>query len=642
MKEGQNPEFLSHKYQDLPGSKPVERAVQGKLQRGEKVHTKDERVEAYLDRIESVTEDERGYRLLKRKIVKDFTLDTSDKSLMEETAQGLYESEKKIAIERGRSADIERLESSQNIVEKYKPLIEEKAEIQRKTLTGWLDGLQEHADENPMWFRYLAVRHLQKMGTLDKEKARYSRRSTKTIAPFPEFNFEAVGLTRRWLTKGVDPKDELVDSRQKEVEKALNKKDFSKLYAIAQIETAGRLNRETTEGEWKKYDQGSDYLKLEGDLKGKGTGWCTAEGSAEEQLKNGDFYVYYSFGKDGKPTEPRTAIRMEEGKVAEIRGVNTRQELEPELIDIAQEKYHDLPGGESFDKKSEDVGHLNEIYYKTFKIEKAEDGTEQKSLLNPDLSKDDLAFLYEIKQPIDSFGYDKHPRIKEILDARDTEADMPGALGCEPEQIARTVKEINDDTAAYVGPLETGIFNKLPDSVEYIYTSFPERLIRRQTIEIGGKTKDRLLQELKSKGMKVYKSAEKMMNRPEFVVSGEKEDADLVRLTVADMDIEGDATIEKVYKRAVELGLDLVPAEVGLRYRLQYEDQPASGFLYMGMEVIPGPDGDPSIFELNRYGGDLSIYDRWADPEQKFYSNNMFMFRLRQPSHEASADRQVT
>ncbi len=52
----ENPEkFLPEKYPDLPGSKPVERAVQKKLRGGEKgPQTKEERVEAYLDCVEDI------------------------------------------------------------------------------------------------------------------------------------------------------------------------------------------------------------------------------------------------------------------------------------------------------------------------------------------------------------------------------------------------------------------------------------------------------------------------------------------------------------------------------------------------------------------------------------------------------------
>jgi len=57
-------------------------------------------------------------------------------------------------------------------------------------------------------------------------------------------------------------------------------------------------------------------------LQGHGTGWCTAgETTTESQLSSGDFYVYYTLDKEGNPTIPRLAVRMEGSQIAEIRGV---------------------------------------------------------------------------------------------------------------------------------------------------------------------------------------------------------------------------------------------------------------------------------------------------------------------------------
>ena len=66
------------------------------------------------------------------------------------------------------------------------------------------------------------------------------------------------------------------------------------------------------EGIWVKYEQGSNYKKLRQSLQGKNTGWCTAgEETCKIQIKNGDFYVYYTKDEKGEYTEPRITIRME-------------------------------------------------------------------------------------------------------------------------------------------------------------------------------------------------------------------------------------------------------------------------------------------------------------------------------------------
>ena len=214
--------------------------------------------------------------------------------------------------------------------------------------------------------------------------------------------------------------------------------DFAKLYAFAQVECAGNLDRESLQGEWVKYNQGSDYHQLEDSLKGKGTGWCTAEGSAAGQLENGDFYVFYTKNKAGIPTEPRIAIRMSGGEIGEIRGVNPRQELEPELVETAREKYQDLPGAEKYAKADKDMKQMTTIHQKCFSVDPK---TKDKTSLNPTLTSAELRFLYEIDGKMQSFGYDKDPRVEEVLATRRAKADLAGLYDCIEDQISITKEE---------------------------------------------------------------------------------------------------------------------------------------------------------------------------------------------------------
>ena len=421
----------------------------------------------------------------------------------------------------------------------------------------------------------------------------------------------------------------------------LDSAEFAKLYA-QELEKLAPIDESTlanTNGQWVKYDQGSDHIVLAKSLQPYNTGWCTAgENTAESQLSRGDFYVYYSEDENGDLTIPRSAIRMEGDEVAEVRGIAPDQNMDAYITPIIRKaaktkgvdiggEFQEVKGLNKFLKKSEDMDRVSEIYYRTLKKDPE---TKRITVLSTKMSPDELRFIYEIDSKIEGFGYHNDPRVKELRDARNPEADMPIVFECKKEQIASTPDQINETAKAYVGPLEPEVFQKIAEfGIEHIYTAFPERRIHRQTIEIGGKTKDELLQELKKKGMKVYTYAKEMMNRPEFVVSKEKEDANLVRLTVADLDIKGDTTTEKIYARAIELGLELVPAEVGPQYRLQYEEQPAGEYLYMGMETIPDPGGDPDVFRLNRDGGDLWLACTWANPEHRWRSDDEFVFRTR-------------
>ncbi len=625
----ENPNFLPEKYPDLPGSKPVERAVIKARSEGEQVpDKKGQRVEAYLERIEEIVSKEpsgvsdiSGWDRLKHRIIKDFAIDTDDPDTVAKIAHGLYESEKKLAVEQGRGAEVEQLErqlqDEGGVIERYTGLVHEKRDIQQKTLSSWLDYLKTNDAQHPMWFRYFVVRNIQKMGTVDKERGEYSKRTNYTVAPFPELNSETLGFVYRMLTEGPG-KDEFISEPEKraKLETLVKAKDFAKLYAFAQIETVGALNKESIDGQWVKYDQGSDHHPLENALRGKGTGWCTAEGSAYGHLQGGDFYVYYTKNPSGQVTEPRIALRMEQGQVAEVRGVNQRQELEPELVDAAQDQYHKLPGGESYDKKASDMKEITRLT--------------KKQQTGEQFTKDDLVFLYEIDSPIEGFGYEKDPRVAELRKARNTEQDMPVVLDCEPQQIARSADQINEHTKAYVGPLEPGIFTKiLQYNIEHIYTQFPEGKLRRQEVAIGGKTKAELKQELETKGFKTGGYATSMMENKDFVTSPTPEFIDTIRLTVKDLGFTSYTTTREIYEKAEALGLDLCPAETGPHYRLQYTNQPMGEWLSIAMKPIADRRGGPSVFRLNHDEDGMWLYSGYAKPGDEWNPEYGFVFRLR-------------
>lgn len=639
--------FLPEKFRDLSGSEVVESSVQKALAEGQSgPKNKDERVGMHMDRIEKIIDSDSGFGKLKLQLLKKFTIDTADDAILAKIAEGLYKSEKRIALEQGRGADIARLESDGNVVERYKPLIKEKAVIQRKTLSSWLDYLQENDAMHPTWFRYFVVRSLAKMGTLDKEKGEYSKRTAYTVAAFPELNSEALGWVYTRLSRGIDPDEQaqaiertqqqITDiqkqiaepslttedadrlraqlfaserhlARWRDIKKTIQGKDFSTLYAFAQIETAGKLNRESFEGEWKKYDQGSDPAVLERDLKDKGTGWCTAEGSAASQLQAGDFYVYFTKVGDAY-TQPRVAIRMESDRVAEVRGVNPRQELEPELVDIAQAQYRTLPGGDSYDKKASDMKKV------TMLVHKQTNGLA--------LTKDELIFLYEINGPIEGFGYEKDPRVKTLRDQRDPKVDAPFVLECSPKQIAWSQDEITEHTTAYIGPLFDGVF-KLTN-LEHLYTTFPEGQIRFQQLTIGRQTGAELEQELASKEFKFDGWAKSLLKQ----ISGSKvqREVELVRLTVADLGFMNLTQYDEICKKAKQLGLELCPPEVGPLLRLALPNQPMGDWIKVAMQALRNSDGNPRIFDVAHGGGGRWLHATYGGHGRRWDPGDSFVF----------------
>jgi hypothetical protein len=102
--------------------------------------------------------------------------------------------------------------------------------------------------------------------------------------------------------------------------------------------------------------------------------------------------------------------------------------VEPLLQDILDQKLASFgPEADRYKKKSEDMKRLTLL---TQKHEKGDPFT-----------KDDLRFLYEIDSLIEGFGYDKDPRIAEVISTRDPKTDLASVFDCTPEEISLTEEE---------------------------------------------------------------------------------------------------------------------------------------------------------------------------------------------------------
>jgi len=625
-----------------------------------------DRIQNYLNRFREITDRqdprqrERGMGAVKRLLHGKYIVKP------DEIPDTYWENQRRIIRERGQGADLEHVDWEELKRQNTEAIVAD----QTSSMDKWIDYLSSPDAPYPDALKYWTLRNVLSMGEYDKEKKQYPQRSKGTTKPFPDLNREALAyvidaVDKRYASTGAKRANEDTDP---EFEKLLQGENFAKLYgfAIEKVTPADEQGLVNTTGQWVKYAQGADHMPLVASLQGHGTGWCTAgESTAQAQLQGGDFYVYYSNNRDGKQTVPRVAIRMEGSSIAEVRGIAPEQNLDPYVAPIVEQKLDDFPDGKAYQKKVSDMKRLTEI--------------DHKAQADTPLDASELAFLYEIDSPIQGFGYSRDPRIEELrnqrnlaediqtiygfdlvahrldrepldfmygvtrpvpeaftnevkklLVARNPEQDMPIVFACESSQIAHNVSEVKPDTRAYVGPLVPGIFDKLTEAnVEHIYTSFPEGKIRRQGIEIGGKTKEQLQSELEQAGVNITSYAKDMMENPDFTTLPVAQTLDTVRLKVGDLGLSGYPTTDQVYKRAQELGLDLCPTEVGPRYRLQYTDQPMEEWFYVGMKQITDSGGRPGVFHLARNEDGLWLRDSWAAPDYKWRPHGEFVFSLR-------------
>jgi hypothetical protein len=349
-------------------------------------------------------------------------------------------------------------------------------------------------------------------------------------------------------------------------------------------------------------------------------------------MEGGDFYVYSTLDRQGKPTVPRIAIRMQGKNIGEVRGVaDGDQNLEGNMTEIAEEKMAELPGAEKYKKASSDMKQLTAI-------EKRVNQGEQ-------LTKDDLIFLYEIDQSIEGFGYQRDPRIEEIRKTRNPKEDAPVVLDCQPEEIAWGVAELNENTKAYIGKLEHGIFNLIQKyNIEHVYTSFPEGKITQFEAEMGGQSEEEITSELEARKQllesdrnKIYVGgyAKSMLKNkdPEngFQALKNKERIKFVKLKVSDLGFPNGAEVKEIYERAEELGLELCPQETGPQIRLHYEEifkkeQPREEYLRIAMKQIRGSDGRLSVFCVRRGRGELWLFSGGGRPDDVWSPDDRWVF----------------
>ena len=573
------------------------------------------RIQAYMDRLENIFLNpdertrERNLEMFRDKIYDDLIIKR------ENFPESYFELQKRIARERGQAVE----EIPENVREQ---MMDVAIEDQRASLDAWLDYLTSNDAVYPPWFKYYVWTQIIKLSQFDKERGEFKTRTHTTVAPFPDIYREPLAHIADLY--------ELVRKNNKDAKarRAFDKK-FPNLYAelISKSLAASIENREEIKGTWVTYEQGrdGDAEKLFQSLEGKGTGWCTAgRSTAQTQIESGDFHVYYTNDSSGEPTQPRLAIRMDgNNRIGEVRGILPHQGVEPVMQGALDGKLGEFGAeADAYRKKSEDMRMLTAL--------------EKKREHDEPFTKDDLVLLYEINGTIEGFGYQKDPRIAELREGRNAEEDMLVIFECTREQIAHVPSQINESTKAYVGQLEPGIFQKLPGNLEHVYTSFPEKKIRRENVEIGGKSAEQLISEMIAAGINISGYAKSMLMNREFVPGKHPEEVTLIRLTVADLGFKSSATTDQMYERAQILGLELCPADTGPNYRLKYRNQPLNEWIYMGMKQITDSGGNSSVFRLERHDDGLWLCDYWAEPGDGGHPDYKFVFRLRKPPHQSS------
>ncbi len=440
MKYKSGEEFLNKLYREMYISNEV-------MHKADPSDAPEEKIRKYISRLEHAHElskkSEHSLELLKKFYY--------DKYLIKELPESYINLQKKIAREEGYGDIYVPDETKENMLNQVR-------EDQKSTLDLWIDYFISEDAMYPTWFKVYAFKGMLGLSTFDKEKQEFGKRTDKTTTPFIDLNMEALSKVYDIL------KSEIGENNLTDEEREIlsNGESFKKLYIYYLINLDSKImNNDETEGIWIKYDMGSDYMPLWESLQGKNTGWCTAgKETAKNQLMCGDFYVYYTKDENGEYKNPRIAIRMDgTNKIAEVRGISKNQNLESNMELIIDKKLEEFPDKDKYKKKVHDMKRLTL--------------TEEKQKNNQELTLDDLKFLYEVDSRIEGFGYQKDPRIKEIISKRDKRKDIFFAYGVNEDEVAFSKEEWEenkDRIKVYYGNLDLSNLTsaeglKLPETI---------------------------------------------------------------------------------------------------------------------------------------------------------------------------------
>jgi len=128
--------------------------------------------------------------------------------------------------------------------------------------------------------------------------------------------------------------------------------------------------------------------------------------------------------------------------------------------------------------------------------------------------------------------------------------------------------------------------------------------------------------------MTIADDADEILGRPAFPFIKTPVELDLVVLSVFELGFGDEASLHDIYARAVALGFELCPAEVGPALRLNYLDQPPGDFLHIAMKPVAKYNGALIDFTVGKAYGSVGFLLLGGDarPDMMLPGADRFVF----------------
>jgi hypothetical protein len=150
-----------------------------------------------------------------------------------------------------------------------------------------------------------------------------------------------------------------------------------------------------------------------------------------------------------------------------------------------------------------------------------------------------------------------------------------------------------------------------------------------KTIKLGTGIKDGVgfCTEIGKIGGRVGDWARDILSQKAFTVATTEEEIDLVVVSVAELGFKEGARYDTICSRAVELGLELCPAEVGPQLWLQYQEQPLNEWIIVAMEAIRASHGRLRVFGVGHDDDGQWLHSYWGSRGSFWGAVDRFVFR---------------
>lgn len=192
---------------------------------------------------------------------------------------------------------------------------------------------------------------------------------------------------------------------------------------------------------------------------------------------------------------------------------------------------------------------------------------------------------------------------------------MPGKLNALVKNIMRQTGETNPDEAV-----------RLINSGEWIVSKPTPSFTTWRTIKLGTglRTADEFRKDITDKNYHIGNQGNDILDNPAFTTSETEVKVELIAPTVAELGFKRGAKRADIYQRAISLGLEICPAEVGPQLLLQYRGKPMKEWLLIGMEPVADSNSHHVIFDIGYHESIL-----WLDGytgEAGYFWNGYYRF----------------